>query len=229
MKQHFVIKNALDSKTTTLLQDQLFSNSRTLADKKQTFDQYPVSNDWPNQQYNRGDQKHISIGLTQEIEMKENELQSTWNMIEQQVQNSTGKIYPSCGVYNKSVTPMSEHIDSMMGQADFEQQPAYTIILPLVCHARCHTVVWDLKGVYPLKINDPEYTGEQYEHTAEEKTLLSHCDKKVLSWGKPHFYQWNVGDAICIRRDNIHASDNFMHTDKSTYKQSILMLTRFQQ
>ena len=155
MKQHFVIKNALDSKTTTLLQDRLFSNSRTLADKKQTFDQYPVSNDWPNQQYNRGDQKHISIGLTQEIEMKENELQSTWNMIEQQVQNSTGKIYPSCGVYNKSVTPMSEHIDSMMGQADFEQQPAYTIILPLVCHARCHTVVWDVqytgktcKGIY---------------------------------------------------------------------------------
>lgn len=41
MKQHFVIKNALDSKTTTLLQDRLFSNSRTLADKKQTFDQYP--------------------------------------------------------------------------------------------------------------------------------------------------------------------------------------------
>lgn len=222
MKQHFVIKNALDSKTTTLLQDRLFSNSRTLADKKQTFDLYPGP-------IETGAGKHISIGLTQETEMKENELQSIWNMIEQQVQNSTGKIYPSYGVYNKSVTPMSEHIDSMVGQTDFEQQPAYTIILPLVCHAKCHTVVWDLKGVYPLKFNDPEYTGEQYKHTAEEKTLLSHCDKKVLSWGKPHFYQWNVGDAICIRRDNIHASDNFMHTDKGIYKQSILMLTRFQQ
>ena len=221
MKQHFVIKNALDSKTTTLLQDRLFSNSRTLADKKQTFDLYPG--------IRTGAGKHISIGLTQETEMKENELQSVWNMIEQQVQNSTGKIYPSYGVYNKSVTPMSEHIDSMVGQTDFEQQPAYTIILPLVCHAKCHTVVWDLKGVYPLKFNDPEYTGEQYKHTAEEKTLLSHCDKKVLSWGKPHFYQWNVGDAICIRRDNIHASDNFMHQDKGVYKQSILMLTRFQQ
>jgi len=222
MKQHFVIKNALDSKTTTLLQDRLFSNSRTLADKKQTFDLYPGP-------IETGAGKHISIGLTQETEMKENELQSVWNMIEQQVQNSTGKIYPSYGVYNKSVTPMSEHIDSMVGQTDFEQQPAYTIILPLVCHAKCHTVVWDLKGVYPLKFNDPEYTGEQYKHTAEEKTLLSHCDKKVLSWGKPHFYQWNVGDAICIRRDNIHASDNFMHQDKGVYKQSILMLTRFQQ
>ena len=222
MKQHFVIKNALDSKTTTLLQDRLFSNSRTLADKKQTFDLYPGP-------IETGAGKHISIGLTQETEMKENELQSIWNMIEQQVQNSTGKIYPSYGVYNKSVTPMSEHIDSMVGQTDFEQQPAYTIILPLVCHAKCHTVVWDLKGVYPLKFNDPEYTGEQYKHTAEEKTLLSHCDKKVLSWGKPHFYQWNVGDAICIRRDNIHASDNFMHQDKGVYKQSILMLTRFQQ
>ena len=221
MKQHFVIKNALDSKTTTLLQDRLFSNSRTLADKKQTFDLYPG--------IRTGAGKHISIGLTQETEMKENELQSVWNMIEQQVQNSTGKIYPSYGVYNKSVTPMSEHIDSMVGQTDFEQQPAYTIILPLVCHAKCHTVVWDLKGVYPLKFNDPEYTGEQYKHTAEEKTLLSHCDKKVLSWGKPHFYRWNVGDAICISRDNIHASDNFMHQDKGIYKQSILMLTRFQQ
>ncbi len=221
MKQHFVIKNALDSKTTTLLQDRLFSNSRTLADKKQTFDLYPG--------IRTGAGKHISIGLTQETEMKENELQSIWNMIEQQVQNSTGKIYPSYGVYNKSVTPMSEHIDSMVGQTDFEQQPAYTIILPLVCHAKCHTVVWDLKGVYPLKFNDPEYTGEQYKHTAEEKTLLSHCDKKVLSWGKPHFYRWNVGDAICISRDNIHASDNFMHQDKGVYKQSILMLTRFQQ
>lgn len=221
MKQHFVIKNALDSKTTTLLQDRLFSNSRTLADKKQTFDLYPG--------IRTGAGKHISIGLTQETEMKENELQSIWNMIEQQVQNSTGKIYPSYGVYNKSVTPMSEHIDSMVGQTDFEQQPAYTIILPLVCHAKCHTVVWDLKGVYPLKFNDPEYTGEQYKHTAEEKTLLSHCDKKVLSWGKPHFYRWNVGDAICISRDNIHASDNFMHQDKGIYKQSILMLTRFQQ
>ncbi len=222
MKQHFVIKNALDSKTTTLLQDRLFSNSRTLADKKQTFDLYPGP-------IETGAGKHISIGLTQETEMKENELQSVWNMIEQQVQNSTGKIYPSYGVYNKSVTPMSEHIDSMVGQTDFEQQPAYTIILPLVCHAKCHTVVWDLKGVYPLKFNDPEYTGEQYKHTAEEKTLLSHCDKKVLSWGKPHFYRWNVGDAICISRDNIHASDNFMHQDKGVYKQSILMLTRFQQ
>jgi hypothetical protein len=222
MKQHFVIKNVLDSKTTTLLQDRLFSNSRTLADKKQTFDLYPGP-------IETGAGKHISIGLTQETEMKENELQSIWNMIEQQVQNSTGKIYPSYGVYNKSVTPMSEHIDSMVGQTDFEQQPAYTIILPLVCHAKCHTVVWDLKGVYPLKFNDPEYTGEQYKHTAEEKILLSHCDKKVLSWGKPHFYQWNVGDAICIRRDNIHASDNFMHTDKGSYKQSILVLTRFQQ
>tara|TARA_B100001094_G_scaffold321871_1_gene370323 strand:- start:5930 stop:6598 length:669 start_codon:yes stop_codon:yes gene_type:complete len=222
MKQHFVIKNALDSKTTTLLQDRLFSNSRTLADKKQTFDLYPGP-------IETGAGKHISIGLTQETEMKENELQSVWNMIEQQVQNSTGKIYPSYGVYNKSVTPMSEHIDSMVGQTDFEQQPAYTIILPLVCHAKCHTVVWDLKGVYPLKFNDPEYTGEQYKHTAEEKTLLSHCDKKVLSWGKPHFYRWNVGDAICISRDNIHASDNFMHQDKGIYKQSILMLTRFQQ
>jgi len=222
MKQHFVIKNALDSKTTTLLQDRLFSNSRTLADKKQTFDLYPGP-------IETGAGKHISIGLTQETEMKENELQSVWNMIEQQVQNSTGKIYPSYGVYNKSVTPMSEHIDSMVGQTDFEQQPAYTIILPLVCHAQCHTVVWDLKGVYPLKFNDPEYTGEQYKHTAEEKTLLSHCDKKVLSWGKPHFYRWNVGDAICISRDNIHASDNFMHQDKGIYKQSILMLTRFQQ
>jgi|TARA_B100001093_G_scaffold508312_1_gene570275 hypothetical protein len=222
MKQHFVIKNALDSKTTTLLQDRLFSNSRTLADKKQTFDLYPGP-------IETGAGKHISIGLTQETEMKENELQSIWNMIEQQVQNSTGKIYPSYGVYNKSVTPMSEHIDSMVGQTDFEQQPAYTIILPLVCHAKCHTVVWDLKGVYPLKFNDPEYTGEQYKHTAEEKTLLSHCDKKVLSWGKPHFYRWNVGDAICISRDNIHASDNFMHQDKGIYKQSILMLTRFQQ
>lgn len=222
MKQHFVIKNALDSKTTTLLQDRLFSNSRTLADKKQTFDLYPGP-------IETGAGKHISIGLTQETEMKENELQSIWNMIEQQVQNSTGKIYPSYGVYNKSVTPMSEHIDSMVGQTDFEQQPAYTIILPLVCHTKCHTVVWDLKGVYPLKFNDPEYTGEQYKHTAEEKTLLSHCDKKVLSWGKPHFYRWNVGDAICISRDNIHASDNFMHQDKGIYKQSILMLTRFQQ
>ena len=166
MKQHFVIKNALDSKTTTLLQDRLFSNSRTLADKKQTFDLYPGP-------IETGAGKHISIGLTQETEMKENELQSVWNMIEQQVQNSTGKIYPSYGVYNKSVTPMSEHIDSMVGQTDFEKQPAYTIILPLVCHAKCHTVVWDLKGVYPLKFNDPEYTGEQYKHTAEEKTLLS--------------------------------------------------------
>ena len=69
MKQHFVIKNALDSKTTTLLQDRLFSNSRTLADKKQTFDLYPGP-------IETGAGKHISIGLTQETEMKENELQS---------------------------------------------------------------------------------------------------------------------------------------------------------
>jgi len=229
MKQHFVIKNALDSNTTTHLQDQLFSKSRSLAEKKQTFDHYPVPDDWPTQQYDRGDQKHISIGLTQEIEMNDNELQSIWNIIQERVQNSTGKIYPSYGVYNKSVTPMSEHIDSMIGQTDFEKQPAYTIILPLVCHVKCHTVVWDLKGVYPLKDNDPVYTGEQYEHTAQEKILLSHCDERVLSWGKPHFYRWNVGDAICISRNNIHASDNFMHQDKGVYKQSILILTRFQQ
>ena len=229
MKQHFVIKNALDSNTTTHLQDQLFSKSRSLAEKKQTFDHYPVP-DGCEKKYNpKFKGKHISIGLSQEIEMQENELKSVWDIVKQKVQDSTGTIYPSYGVYNKSITPMVEHIDSMAGQTDFELQPAYTIILPLVCHIECHTVVWDLKGVYPLKFNDPGYTGEQYEHTAEEKTLLSHCDKKVLSWGKPHFYRWNVGDAICIRRDNIHASDNFMHTDKNTYKQSILMLTRFQQ
>ncbi len=233
MKQHFIIKNVLDSNATTHLQDRLFSKSKALNEKKQTFDHYPVPDDWPNKQYEPGDGKFISIGLYQEIEMQENELKSVWDIVKQKVQDSTGTIYPSYGVYNKSITPMSEHIDSMVGQTDFEQQPAYTIILPLVCHTKCHTVVWDLKGVFPLKINgklrDLVFKGEQHNHTAEEKTLLSHCDKKVLSWGKPHFYRWNVGDAICIRRDNVHASDNFMHTDKGTYKQSILMLTRFQQ
>ena len=219
MEQHFVIKSALDSATLKDFQTQL---SKIKFDGTM-FDLYPTPG--PNQ---KKDAEHIEIGTSKESEISQNNLNSIWQSINKIVTEKLGTIYPTYGVFNESVTPMVEHVDAIPTQRDYNLKPAYTLILPLESDVKCHTVVWNVTSEYPVKFQDQKIVGStDYQHTEEDKKLLSHCDKKVFGWGKPYFYEWIAGDIICIKRDHVHASDNFMVDNAGATKKSILLLTRF--
>jgi len=219
MEQHFVIKGALDSTTVKNFQAQL---SKIKFDGT-LYELYPMPG--INLKKNA---KTITIGESKEIEIPDENLKSIWQTIQEQVCARTGTLYPTYGVFNESVTPMVEHIDAIPTQKDFKLGPAYTIIIPLEYNVKCHTVVWNVTSKFPVKYRNQKVLGSnKYNHTEEDRKLLSHCNKKVFEWGKPSFYEWQVGDIICIKRDYVHASDNFMIDHKEAVKKSILLLTRF--
>lgn len=220
MKHHLVIKNVLKSTVIQTFQEQLaavsFNNDYNL---------YPTEKE--SSGYSN-EKKNITVGYSKEVEMSDDKLESVWDLVKDIIQEKIGIVYPTYGVFNESETPLREHVDVIQNQKDHAMNPAYTVIIPLDSNIKCHTVAWDVFGKFPLKSTEQTVFGNtDYVHTLLDKKLLTHCNKKVFKWGKPYFYEWVVGDIICIKRNIVHASDNFMVDDPDAVKRSILMLTRY--
>jgi hypothetical protein len=211
-KPHFVIKNAI---TPSLIAKFVKLCNNIEPDKLENYSKRKDS-DW-------------YAWWCKEKLLPETLLKTVYDSIQKRVEEVTGKLYVTLGTHNSQVTPLKDHIDVNPSDTDIDLDPAYTIIVPLSTSHDCHTVVWNAQytGKTCKNIYETINIKKEDNNTQEEQELLSHCNKEVFNLGESYFYKWIPGDVICLRRDYVHASDNFIVNDNSASKQSIILITRY--
>ena len=174
-----------------------------------------------------------SLGSSTEKDMPESMMNEVYDMIKDEVEKETGKMYPTYGVFSNSMMPMAEHVDVDPTHEDFNKSPAYSILVPLTGNYASSTVVWnvvkkditkDLDGNINV-LEDPNYI-----YNDKEREAVSHCSHLMNSnvVGKPYIFKNITGDLICWNRSYVHASGNSQNYDfllnRSTMKPRLNVL-----
>ncbi len=169
-----------------------------------------------------------ALGLSKEKDMPGHILNEIYDIIKDKVEENVGTLsamsrakvfmYPTYGVFSRSVMPMTEHIDIDKSHIDYNKSPGYSILIPLRSNYKESTVVWNaVKKDIDLDVNpenldileDPDYT-----YTKDENDLTSHCvHTKSNLVGKPYVFEHTPGDVILWNRKYVHASSNSSNYD----------------